>query len=128
MRNIGPESKPFLKFRAGSASKARLCLRFLVGLLRRYKDALDAAECRGTRLHKSGCAFRRVYRRLAAAEKVAPTRAECSALVADMLVALRASKKAGIHQYPKCHMCVHMAKQATQASKIQAQQVPHALG
>ena len=117
-RNIGPRSKPFLKFRAGSASKARLCLRFLVQLLQRHRHTLDAAGFHGTRLLKSGLAFRRVYAALAAAEKVAPTDAACNALLEDMITGLRMAKKSRIHTYPKCHMCVHLAKQAGQPSII----------
>jgi hypothetical protein len=112
MRNIGPESKPFLKFKSGSASKARLCLRFLIVQLRRHKRALDDMNFHGARLLKAGIAFRRVYTILAAAEKQAPNREACEDLVNTMIQALRIAKKADIHQYPKCHMCVHLAKQA----------------
>ena len=112
MRNIGPESKPFLKFKSGSASKARLCLRFLIVQLRRHKRALDDMHSHGARLLKAGVAFRRVYTILAAAEKKAPNREACDDLLNTMVQALQMAKKADIHQYPKCHMCVHLAKQA----------------
>jgi hypothetical protein len=116
MRNIGPRAKPFLKFRSGGASKARLCLRFLVRLLTVHYETLNAAGFRGTALLRAGLLMRRAYMFLAAAEKRALVDAECGELVDTVVTALMLIKKARIHQYPKNHMCVHLAKQARSAT------------
>jgi hypothetical protein len=112
LRNIGPQRQPYLKFRTGSASKARLCMRFLVRLLRRHRQTLDNSGLHGTQLLLAGLYCRRVYAALRAAEQAMPSTAECNELVENMVNAMRRMKLAGIHQYPKNHMAVHLAKQA----------------
>ena len=116
MRNIGPRAKPFLRFRSGGASTARLCLRFLVRLLTTHYETLNAVGSRGTALLRAGLLMRRVYTLLAAAEKRALVDVECGELADTMVAALTLIKNANIHQYPKNHMCVHLAKQARSAT------------
>lgn len=120
LRNIGPQNKPFMKFRSGGASKARLVLRFLAVFLTRHYETLEEAGLRGNALLRAGLLLRRVYHFLLLAEKRALADAECTSLVRAMVGAMKEMKKAGIHQYPKAHMCVHLAKQAPCAASVAA--------
>ena len=112
MRNIGPQSKPFFKFRTSSASKSRLMMRFLVWLLRRHHEKLDAAGLSGSNLLECGLALRRLYVQLSKAERSIDP-AACDGMVKDMVRAMRLLKRSSVHQYPKNHMAIHLAEQAT---------------
>jgi len=80
LRNIGPVSKPFLKFRSGSASKSRRVLRFLTWFLRDHHQARDAKKLHGDKLLRCGESFLRCYDLFHKAESTMLSEDDASAL------------------------------------------------